>query len=294
MLIPASFMQGPLAMLISAFFFAVMGACIKALGREIPLFEITFFRAGVSAVLLGAVMLNRGIPLKGKNQGLLLIRALSGFTAMSLNFYALAQIPLGDAALLNHSSPIFVVLLSWFFLDEKLSGLLVLLVLLSFVGILLVLRPSGNVFNLAGMAGLGGAVFAAGAYVAIRQLHQTDSFWTMAFYFMVAAALLSLPPMLATWVTPNWKQTLLLVGSGLFGSLGQLFMTYAYKNDSASWVAPFSYAGVLFSFVLGMIFFGDSLDLTGTLGAILTMLGGVALLFFKSRNQEITRQVEAK
>ena len=289
MLAPASFMPGPLSMLLSALYFAVMGAFIKALGHDIPLFEITFFRAGVSALILGAVMLGRGIPLKGKNQGLLLIRALSGFAAMTLNFYALAQIPLGDAALLNQSSPIFVVLLSWFFLDEKLSGLLVLVVLLSFFGILLVLRPSGNVFNVAGLAGLGGAIFAAGAYVAIRQLHQTDSFWTMAFYFMVVAALLSLPPMLRTWVTPNFKQFLLLIGSGLFGSLGQLFMTYAYKNDSASWVAPFSYAGVLFSFAFGIYFFGDSLDFTGAAGAFLTILGGIALLFFKSRREEMTR-----
>jgi len=294
MLGPTSSMQGPLAMLVSAFFFAVMGAFIKALGKEIPLFEITFFRAGVSAVILGGVMLCRGIPLKGKNQSLLLIRALSGFTAMSLNFYALAQIPLGDAALLNQSSPIFVVLLSWFFLDEKLSGLLVLLVFLSFLGILLVLRPSGNVFNLAGIAGLSGAIFAAGAYVAIRQLHQTDSFWTMAFYFMVVAALLSLPPMLLTWVTPSPKQMLLLTGIGLFGSLGQLFMTYAYKNDSASWVAPFSYAGVLFSFLFGVHFFGDSLDTWSALGAVLTILGGVALLFYKNRMAEMTRQVGEK
>lgn len=234
-------------------------------------------------------MLLRGIPLKGKNQGLLLIRALAGFAAMTLNFYALAQIPLGDAALLNQSSPIFVVLLSWFFLDERLSGRLVVLVLLSFLGILLVLRPSGNVFNLAGLAGLLGSIFAAGAYVAIRQLHQTDSFWTMAFYFMVAAALLSLPPMLHTWVMPNSGQLLLLIGIGLFGSLGQLFMTYAYKNDSASWVAPFSYAGVLFSFILGMAFFGDSLDWAGGLGALLTILGGIALLFIKSRKAELTR-----
>ncbi|HKY61871.1 MAG TPA: DMT family transporter [bacterium] len=282
-------MQGPLSMLLSALFFAVMGAFIKALGRDIPLFEITFFRAGVSALILGGVMLVRGIPLRGKNQRLLLIRALAGFAAMTLNFYALAQIPLGDAALLNQSSPIFVVLLSWYFLDERIPSLLMLLVLLSFVGILLVLRPSGNLFNAAGLAGLGGAVFAAGAYVAIRQLHQTDSFWTMAFYFMVVAALLSLPPMLHTWVMPNPGQTLLLIGSGLFGSLGQLFMTYAYKNDSASWVAPFSYAGVLFSFLFGIWFFGDSLDWVGGMGAGLTVLGGIALLFFKSRREEMTR-----
>ena len=69
-------------------------------------------------------------------------------------------------------------------------------------------------------------------------------------------------------------------------------MTFAYKNDSASWVAPFSYAGVLFSFVLGVYFFGDSLDPLSGLGSMVVILAGVALLFFKSRREELTRQVE--
>jgi drug/metabolite transporter (DMT)-like permease len=92
------------------------------------------------------------------------------------------------------------------------------------------LKPSGEVVNLAGLAGLAGAIFAAGAYVSIRQLHQTDSFWTMTFYFMAVAALLSLAPMLMTWKTPTPREWILLLGSGLCGTLGQLLMTLSYKN----------------------------------------------------------------
>ncbi|MFO1464536.1 MAG: DMT family transporter [bacterium] len=275
--------HGPVAMVASGLFFAVMGAMVKSLGREIPLFQVTFFRAAVSASLLGTVMWRRGMSLRGKNQRLLLIRALSGFTAMALNFYALARINLGDAAILNQSSPVFVMAFSWFFLGEKFYRSLLWLTLLSFLGITLILRPTGQVFNLAGLAGLGGALFAAGAYVAIRQLHQTDSFWTMAFYFMVVAALLSLPPMLVTWRTPTARQWTMLIGSGVFGTLGQLLMTLAYKNEEASWVAPFSYAGVLFSFTLGVVFFGERPDALTLLGAVLAIGGGVSLVALKNR-----------
>jgi len=275
--------RGPVAMAASGLFFAVMGAMVKSLGEEIPLFQVTFFRAAVSAALLGFVMTKRGIPIRGKNQKLLVVRALSGFTAMALNFFALARISLGDASILNQSSPVFVMIFSWIFLDEKFYRSLLFLTLLSFLGISLILRPTGQVFNLAGLAGIGGAVFAAGAYVAIRQLHRTDSFWTMAFYFMVVAALLSLPPMLWTWRNPSPWQWLMLVGSGVFGTLGQLLMTLAYKNEEASWVAPFSYAGVLFSFVLGMACFSEHPDALTLLGSALSLGSGMALVVLKNR-----------
>lgn len=270
-------------MVISGLFFAGMGASVKALGHGIPLFQVTFFRALVSAALLGVVILHRGLPLRGKNQALLMIRSLVGFVAMTLNFFALARISLGDAAVLNQSSPVFVMVLSWFFLNERFYRSLLVLTFVSFLGIVLILRPSGDVFNLAGLAGLGGAVFAAGAYVSIRQLHRTDSFWTMTFYFMSTSAILSLPPMLATWTTPSILQWGLLLGSGLFGTLGQLLMTLAYKNEEASWVAPFSYAGVLFSFGLGLVFFQEHPDLFTLLGAGLTIGGGIALVILKNR-----------
>lgn len=275
--------HGPVAMTASGLFFAAMGAMIKSLGNAIPLFQITFFRAMVSALLLGLVMWRRGIPLRGENQGLLVIRSIVGFIAMTLNFYALARINLGDAAVLNQSSPVFVLLFSWCFLGERFYRSLLGMTALSFLGIVLILRPSGEVFNLAGLAGIGGALFAAAAYVSIRRLHRTDSFWTMAFYFMAASAILSFPPMLAAWKNPDPRQWALLIGSGLFGTLGQLLMTLAYKNEEASWVAPFSYAGVLFSFVLGIAFFGEHPDLWTLLGAVLTIGGGIALVVLKNR-----------
>jgi len=265
-------------MTVAGLFFAGMAAMVKQVGRSIPLFEVTFFRAGVSALIIGTAMHLKGSRLKGENHRLLIIRALSGFTAMSLNFYALTKIGLGDASLLNQTSPLFVLLFSWWFLGEKLHQALVGLTLLSFLGILLILRPSGAVFNLAGAAALLSAVFAAGAYVSIRRLHQTDSFWTMAFYFMAAAALLSFAPMLLTWKTPDAAQLILLIGSGAFGTVGQLLMTYAYKNEEASWVAPFSYMGVVFSFVLGIFFFQEKPDLYTLLGGALTIGAGIVMI----------------
>lgn len=272
---------GPLAMIGAALAFSVMAAFVKTASAHIPVFQITFFRAAVSAIIILAATKLKGISLKGENQKILIVRSLSGFTSMSLNFYALSQINLGDAAVLHQTTPFFVILFSVLLLGEKFYRPLLLMTLLCFAGISVVLRPSGHLFNYGGVAALTSAVFAAGAYVSIRHLHKTDSFWTMSFYFMATAAVLSTPPMLVSWVNPTPKEWLMLIGMGLSGTLGQLWMTYSYKYETASVVAPFAYAGVLFSFVWGVWFFQEVPTVLTLVGACLTAGGAIGILLVK-------------
>jgi drug/metabolite transporter (DMT)-like permease len=200
---------------------------------------------------------------------------------MCLNFYALSMINLGDASLLHQTTPFFVILFSVFFLGETFYRRLLMMTLLCFIGIGVILRPSGNLFNYGGLAALASSLFAATAYVSIRHLHKTDSFWTMSFYFMTAAAVLSIPPMLTHWVNPTGMEWLFLIGTGLTGTLGQLWMTYSYKYEAASFVAPFAYAGVLFSFLLGILFFEEVPSAMTLLGAALTVGGAIGILLIK-------------
>ncbi len=276
--------HGPLAMIAAGLFFSMMAVLVKKLSQTLPIFEVIFFRSAVSALIIFFAMVRFGIRIRGSNQKVLLIRSFSGFTAMCLNFFSISQIQLGDASVLQQSTPFFVILFSWVFLGESLHRSLLGLTLVCFTGIALVLRPSGELFNLGGMASLVGAIFAAGAYVSVRHLHKTDTFWSMAFYFMATAAFLSLPPLLVTWKTPNWEEGLMLLGTGIFGTLGQLLMTYAYKQDEASWVAPFAYAGVLFSFLWGALFFRETPGVFTLLGALLTVGGGIGILRLKKNS----------
>lgn len=273
--------MGPLVMAGAVLSFSGMAAFVKAVSKGIPVFQITFFRAAVSAVIIFFAMWKWRIPFRGSNQKILLLRSFSGFTAMILNFYALSKIALGDATVLHQTSPFFVILFSVLLLGEKFYRTLIPLTLLCFLGIITILRPSGDLFELGGIASLSSAIFAAGAYVSIRHLHKTDSFWTMAFYFMMTSALLSLPPMLTMWVNPSLEQWGMLIGSGLLGTLGQLGMTYAYKHDEASFVAPLTYLGVIFSFFWGVMFFNEVPTWGTLIGALMIVGGGIGILIVK-------------
>jgi drug/metabolite transporter (DMT)-like permease len=262
-------------MLSSSLFFAMMGALVKFSLKEIPLFEVVFFRSIISAGILGLMISMRKSSFIGNRPWLLLGRGLAGFVAILTNFYSVSKIPLGDASILNQTSPIFVAFFSVLFLGENLPPRVLFLSLLSLLGVGLIVKPSFSYMNLAALSGLASGVMAALAYVAIRELHASDSFLTMAFYFTGVTSFLSAPFAIHSFVWPRATVAWSLVGVGLTGTFGQLLMTYAYKNEKASIVAPFSYVAVLFSFLFGVIYFGevpDRYSLTGSAVVILSCI----------------------
>ncbi|MBL7685863.1 MAG: DMT family transporter [Deltaproteobacteria bacterium] len=271
------FKNGIISMLASSFFFAVMGALVKFSLKEIPLYEVIFFRSIISALILAAIIFHRRESLLGHRRWLLVGRGLAGFSAISCNFYSMKHIPLGDASILNQTSPLFVAFLSVLFLKEKLSHKAILLSIVSLIGVALIVKPSVSHLNFAALIGLLSGLMAACAYVAIRELHATESFLTMAFYFTATTSVLSLPMVLSDFVLPSLNAFLILVGVGITGTLGQMLMTYAYKYEQASWVAPFSYTSVIFSILFGYFLFSEQFDVLSIFGTLLIILSCILL-----------------
>jgi drug/metabolite transporter (DMT)-like permease len=246
-----------LLIVIAAFFFTAMAACVKALGDGIPLYEVVFFRSFLSAAVLGGLMSARGVRFRAKNLPLMLLRSLSGFASVSCNFYGLSKLSFGDANLLVSTFPVFVALLSFIFLGEKPTKALIALIAVSMAGIAFILKPQLGFFNFAGFISLLAAVFSAVVIVAIHQTHETDPSLRIAFYFTGICAFIALPLMVQDFLIPDFTQSMYLIGAALFGTGGQVFMTKAYGLDDVSRLAPLAYVGVVLSFILGMIFWKE-------------------------------------
>jgi drug/metabolite transporter (DMT)-like permease len=240
----------------ASFFFVAMAACVKEVSR-IPVYETVFFRAFVSALILGTLMKARKTAFRAKNLPLMLVRSLSGFAAMSCNFYALGHLPFGDACTLVNTFPVFGTIFSFFLLGERPTKPLLGLIALSWAGIFLILRPEWTFWNRAGLVALLAAVFSGLVIVVIRQTHETDPSLRIAFYFTAFCAILSAPLLGYRFVTPDLHESALLLGSGILGTGGQVLMTKAYGLENVSRLAPLSYAGVVLSFVAGAIFWRE-------------------------------------
>lgn len=276
--IKRSFENGVVCMMIASLLFAIMGASVKFALKEVPVYEAVFFRSIISAVIIGAFIFYKKASFIGNNPLLLAGRGLAGFIALNLIFYTISKISLGDATILSQTSPLFVVLFSALFLGERLSRPVILLSLLSFIGVVFIIKPTFSHFHHAALLGLLGGMVAALAYISISHLHGSDSSLTMAFYFTAISSVFSAPLMIHEAILPSPSAWIYLIITGISGTFAQLLLTYAYKNEEASKVAPFSYVSVIFSFILGMIFFDEIPDGYSLFGSMLVILSCIFLI----------------
>ena len=270
-------------MLLAAFCFSIMTAFVKLAGTAMPSIEIAFFRGFVNLCLLTPWMLYRRVPLLGANRRMLFSRSFFGFVALCLAFYAATRLPLADATMLNQTSTIFVALLSLIFLGERGSAGLYAYIGVAFIGTLVIIKPSFEIGNLPGIAGLISGLFSAMAYVSIRQLHRTESSETIVFNFSFYTSLLGLLAGWGQFVWPLGAGLLYVVGVGAFGTAGQICMTRAYRHAAATVVSPYMYSGVLFAGLWEALFWSHWPDLSSILGGALLILSGVGIVKRMSR-----------
>ena len=189
-------------------------------------------------------------------------------------FYALANLPLADGMLLKMTSPLFMPLIAWYWLEEPLHRLIFLAIGIGFVGVMLVLNPDGE-FNRIALVGLLGGGLASLAKVSLRRLGRTEPSVRVVFYFALLSSIISIVPMFWSWRQPTPLDWGLLALLGLVGTLGQLLLTRGYAIAAAARVSPFTYSSVLFGAVYGYLFWGETLSLQFIFGAVLIDLAGI-------------------
>ena len=270
------FRKDPIILILGAVFtFSLMLAGVKWISPRLPLAEIIFFRSLIPTLILAVWLKSQGQPLRAENSRLLVSRALLGVVAMFLRFYAIAHLALGDASVLGSMAPVFVVFLSLFILKERPGGRILFWTAGAVAGVALILRPQFDFFNFAGFVALLSSLFGGGVVILIHRSHRTDPAVRIAFYFMLLAALASLPLMVIRYVPPTLSEWGFLIVIGLLGTAGQVMVTKAYGIGEVSRLAPFSYVATVLAFFWGSLFWGEiptTLTLAGSTLGILSCM----------------------
>jgi len=177
---------GSLWMLVAALGFAIMGALVKIGAQKFSAAELVFYRSlfGLASIWLFIAL--QKLPLATPYLGKHMTRALMGFAALVLFFYAIAHLPLATAITLNYTSPLFLAALMPFFLHEKPRKILLLALVIGFIGVSMLLKPAIDQDNwFAGLMGLLSGIGAALAYVHVKQLGQVNEpDWRTVFYWV--------------------------------------------------------------------------------------------------------------
>lgn len=270
---------GAVLLVLSEFLFASMGAAIKTVATTGISNEMTVFMRNLVGLLALAPLLLRGHRRMLHTQvgGLHLLRAASGVGAMYCFYYALAHLPLADGMLLKMTAPLFMPLIAWLWLAERLRLATAMAVLVGFVGVYLIVGPSGKANPIALLGLLGGGL-AAVAKSTVRRLGRTEPNTRVVFYFALGGLLISSLPLTWAWQTPSAIQWQWLFAIGLLGTAGQLLLTRAYAIAPAGRVSPFTYFSVIFGISYGYLLWGEIPSATFITGSLLIAAAGLLTL----------------
>lgn len=269
--------RGILLMVAAAIGFAVMNSLAKLVAHHgVPSTEIAFARAAVGVPILFAIIRVRGLSIQVKNKRAMWMRALAGTAGLICTFHALATLPLGEATALQNTTPLFVALLGFLFLGEKVRPRVVLMLFAGFVGVVLILRPVGDDFANGTVAVLAGA-FSAVAMVSLRRLGSTETPEVVVFWFALAAACATFALSVKALMMPALIDLGLLVAMGVIGTMAQIWMTRAYALDVAARVGGGAYVSVVVSAFIGAAFFAEPLAWVSAAGIVVILLAGLVI-----------------
>ena len=266
-----------LCLMTSALLFSIMGVCIRFASETVDNPTVVFFRNAVGLFIFIPMLFKQGLSfIKTDKLWMHTWRSVVGLAAMYGFFYAIAHLKLSNAMVFSYSSPIFIPLIAYFFLKEKISLGMIIAAMVGLIGVLLVAKPDQGMFNALSVIGLGACFLSAMAFVTVRALTSTEPPERIVFYFCIFGTLISSIPMFWHWRAFTLKELALLITAGLLANISQLFMSYAYSLAPAGQIGPMNYIAIVFAGIWGFIFWHEIPDMFSILGISIILIAILA------------------
>jgi drug/metabolite transporter (DMT)-like permease len=273
---------GIVLMLAAWFFFSIVDTSAKWLAvAGLSAFQLAFMRYFGHFVISIGVIAKGGITaerFQTTHKWQVLSRALLLISATLANFYLLRFVPLTVSSAIMFSSPIIVCFLSIFILGERVGPWRVFAILLGFVGVLIVVRPFGEMFHPAMLLVVYNATALALYSLMTRRLAGIVAVDTQQFYMGALGTFILFPFAIFTWQSP---ETLLgwitLISLGVMGWGGHQFLTNAHRFGTANTLMPYTYSFMIYVAIWGYFLFGDIPDLWTIIGAFVIIGSGLII-----------------
>ena len=251
----------------SALLFSIMGICIRYASHTVDNYTIVFFRNVVGLILFLPFIFKQGIGfVKTEKLWMHSWRSVVGLAAMYGFFYAIAHLKLSNAMVFTYSSPIFIPLIAWLFLKERITTAMLCAAALGFIGVFCVAKPDQGLLNWISLIGIASSLLASMAFVTVRALTQTEPPERIVFYFCMIGSLLSVIPMFWVWRPYHLQELLFLIGAGILANISQIFMSHAYRLAPAGQIAPVNYMAIIFAGIWGFLLWNEVPDLYSVIG----------------------------
>ncbi len=207
---------------------------------------------------------------------------LLAFTIATL-FASYIRLPIAEATALSFMSPVFIALLSFPLLGERVSAHRWAAIALGFAGVLVIIRPGGGLAHWEALLPVIAALSFAGFQLTTRLVSRTDS--TLATLFQGGAGCLvwASAAVPFVWQPMTGGQWLGLLVLGSLGTAAHVFLIRAFTLAPATLVAPFTYTKLLWVTILGFFVFGDFPGWNTLAGSVLIVASGLYVVHRERR-----------
>ena len=265
-----------------------LDACAKWLGMHMPASEISAARFGMQMILLLPALLFMGLRLSWASFSTYeAARGICLAVATWLFFISLKTLPMAEAISIFFVEPMILTLLGALLLKELIRIRRILAILVGFLGALIVIQPSFEIFGWPALLPLG-AAFTFAIYMIITRIvaqakHPIEAQFSMSFFALLTVLSLAIINQIIgfetmAWRMPNLTEAGVIILLGLIATTGHLMIVFALRYADAGLLAPFQYAEILNAAFLGYLIFGDIPKDTTFLGASLIIGSGLYLI----------------
>ena len=199
--------------------------------------------------------------------------------SISSLFIGLTYLPIAEATVIGFVAPLFITALSVPILKEHVDIHRWSAVAIGLVGVIIIIRPGGDLWHLASVMPLLGALFFALFQIITRLLAATERTHTTLFYTGLGGLAWSSLIVPFVWVTPSITHIFVFLSTGAMGAVAHLCMISAFDRAEASLLAPYNYTKLIWVSVLGYLIFNDVPSLDMWIGAIIIVSAGFYVLY---------------
>ena len=294
------------------FLFSIQDVIIKHFSGHYSVLQIVFTRGiiAICLMLLFFRLAREAVPLVSRRPGMMLARGLLGFASYTTFYLAVAAMPLAEVVSITFTMPLIVTAMSALLLGEKVGRRRWSAVVVGFIGVVIILSPSGEFNTLAVILAFSAAMTYAAQTILTRYLGAHDHPMTIAFnaivIFTLASGLISLSlfggllevssehPSLAffgrAWLRPAGIDIALMIAIGFIAAIGFYCLSRAYCSSEASAIAPFEFTYILWAVAFGYLFWQEVPGPTTLIGVSILVSSSLYIWY---RERQIARDETA-
>lgn len=257
------------AIICSCLLMSCLVAIVRYLSRDFHILFIIVMRNFLSMIFfLPSLASGNFFSFKTKNLRMHLLRGMNGAVSMMMWYYAIALLPLSESTSLTFVVPILTTVAATFILGEKSGRKIYIACLVSFVGVLIILRPGFRQFNFAHLFVLGAIILWTISNLLVKQMTKTEKPSTivayMSFFIFIISAPFALPHLQAI----DLKSLCWFVALAGLSNLAHILLAYAFSKSPISVLQPFDFSRLIFTSLIAYFVFDEKVDIFVFLGSM--------------------------